>query len=83
MLVRTVFRRNPREIGFEVAPCRGRGIFLNDERRRGVPAEQGQQPLADAAFSDERADFAGEFSQSRTRSANRQDGGRLAKHGAA
>ena len=38
-----VFRGEPDEISFEVASCVGRGIFLDQERGRGVAAEDGKE----------------------------------------
>src|SRR6476661_1275331 len=52
MLVRAAFRRQSREIGFQVAPGRGRGILLDDQRSRCVLAEEGEEAVANGSRSD-------------------------------
>ena len=63
MLVRPALGRDAGEIGFEVAPRRRSGIFLDQERCRRVAAENRQQTVANAASGDKFAHVIGDFMQ--------------------
>src|SRR4051812_20939193 len=80
MLVVRPFGREPFEIAFEVAPRSRRGIFLDDQRGGGVPAEYGEKTGSNPARRDPVAHVFGEFMQARPTRANRQDCAGLAKH---
>src|SRR5215213_10018850 len=49
MFVVAAFRRELREIGFDIAASRRGGILLDHERSRRMAAEDGEETLADAA----------------------------------
>ena len=57
--------------GFDIALRRRRGIFLDQERGRGVAAEQRQQAFANAAVGDESRHIGREFVKTGAARANR------------
>ena len=58
-----ILGRDPREIAFEVAARRRRGILLDQQRRRRVPAEQGEQAFAHMLRIDPVRDLPGDLGQ--------------------
>src|SRR5215217_9219628 len=63
MLVVAAFRREPGEIGLEIAAGRRGGILLDHERSRRMAAEEGKQSLADATRLYPARDLGREFMQ--------------------
>ena len=72
MLVPPAFRRNPREVAFEIAPRGRSAILLDHERRRGVADEYRQQPGIDPAIGNPAANGIGAVVQSLPRRPDRQ-----------
>src|SRR5271166_4744339 len=70
---RRVLGRDAVEKGFEVRANFGRGVFLDDQRRRGVPAKEGEQTCAKAVALDPGGDAAGHVDKSAAVGADRDD----------
>src|SRR5690348_2819918 len=80
MFIAGAFGGDALEIGFEV-PARGRcSILLDDERRGGMAAKKGRQPLVDAGAGDELAHRIRKFVEAGPNRLNRQSLHSLAKH---
>src|SRR5579863_3588137 len=59
-----VFRDDLSEVALKVRANRGSGVFLDQERGRGVPAEQSQQAHLDRLAAEPARDAAGDFQKS-------------------
>src|ERR1043166_4692191 len=78
MLVGRGFGSQSAKPALEIAARGRRGVLVDAQRGRGVAAEQGQQPRADAAAGDPRGHFAGDLVQARPRGFDVQPRGSLA-----